>query len=156
MEQTIKNTEPVDIQPNDSPAQPEQGLFQSLFSKQTLQQLIKYFITGVLSFGTEVALLSFFTEVCQLWYIYSNSLAFLIVFIISFTLNRRWAFKSKQPFLKQFITSGLLFALNLIVCNWILYFFTETVKFHYLFSKVIATGSSVTWNFFLYKYYVYK
>ncbi|HYH02807.1 MAG TPA: GtrA family protein [Bacillota bacterium] len=152
MEQIIKNTDPVDLQTNDSPVQPEQGLF----SKKTLHQLIKYFITGVLSFGTEVSLLYFFTEVCHLWYILSNSLALLIVFIISFTLNRCWAFKSNQPFLKQFITSGLLFGLNLVVGNGVMFFFTEVVHLYYLFSKVIATGLSVSWNFFLYKYYVYK
>jgi putative flippase GtrA len=89
------------------------------------------------------------------------------VFIINFSMNRFWAFRSRQPFMKQFITSGLLFALNLVVGNAIIYFFIDIVhlpdllcwvpeNFGKLVPKVIATGMAVTWNFFLYKYYIYK
>jgi putative flippase GtrA len=132
------------------------GTLLKLFAKQGIRQFIKYVITGLISFATEISLVYLFTEVAKLWYIYSNSIALFVVFIINFSLNRFWAFRSRQPFIKQLLTSGTLFALNLVAGNAIMYFFTETFHLYYLFSKVIATGMMVTWNFFLYKYYVYK
>ncbi|HEY8464474.1 MAG TPA: GtrA family protein [Bacillota bacterium] len=152
MEQQIEKTDRPDLKNGDCLIKPKPGLF----SRQIQHQLIKYFFTGVLSFGTEMILLYLLTDVCMLWYILSNSIALLIVFSVNFSLNRYWAFKSKQPFLKQFINSGMLFGLNLVVGNGVMHFFTEKVKLYYLYSKVIATGMSVTWNFFLYKYYIYK
>jgi putative flippase GtrA len=129
---------------------------QGLLSTPSFRQFVKYVITGLVSFAVELSLVYLFTDVLKIWYIYSNSIALFLVFIINFSLNRFWAFRSKQPFMKQLITSGMLFALNLVVGNAVMFFFTETVHLYYLFSKVIATGMSVTWNFFLYKYYIYK
>jgi putative flippase GtrA len=129
---------------------------QRLLSEASFRQFVKYVITGLVSFSVEISLVYLLTDVVKMWYIYSNSIALFIVFIISFSLNRFWAFQSKQPFMKQFFMSGLLFALNLVVGNAVMFFFTEKVHLYYLFSKVIATGLSVTWNFFLYKYYIYK
>lgn len=131
-------------------------LLNQLKTTQTLTQFIKYFITGLISFGTEVSLLFILTHKLKLWYIHSNSFALIIVFIINFTLNRFWSFKSKQPFLKQFFTSGILCLVNLLVGNGFMYLFTDIFGLFYIISKIIVVGMAVTWNFFLYKYYVYK
>jgi putative flippase GtrA len=150
-----KLTQP-DYQSDTNASKAPGGLLQELLSKQITGQFIKYVITGLVSFTTEISLVYLFTEVVKLWYIYSNSMALLAVFIINFSLNRFWAFRSRQPFVKQLIMSGTLFFLNLVAGNAIMYFFTETIRLYYLFSKVIATGMAVTWNFLLYKYYIYK
>lgn len=132
------------------------GLLPKMLTQKTVRQFIKYVITGLVSLTVEISLLYFLTEVVNFWYIYANSLALLIVFVINFSLNRFWAFRSQQPFMKQFITSGILFVFNLLVGNVIMFFFTETIHLYYMFSKVIATGLAVTWDFFLYKFYIYK
>jgi putative flippase GtrA len=132
------------------------NLRQRLLAATGIRQFVKYVITGLVSFATEISFLYLFTDILRIWYIASNSMALLVVFIINFSLNRFWAFRSRQPFWKQFIASGSLFALNLVVGNLLMLFFTEVAHLYYLISKVIATGMAVTWNFFLYKYYVYK
>jgi putative flippase GtrA len=142
------------FKPNDGNTAAESG--PGLLAKRNVRQFVKYVITGLVSFAVEISLVYLFTDVLKVWYIYSNSMALSVVFIINFSLNRFWAFRSRQPFMKQFITSGLLFALNLVVGNAIMFFFTDKIHLYYLFSKVIATGMSVAWNFFLYKYYIYK
>lgn len=155
MEQNLLKNEHFEVSgqvESESPAQQVSGLI----SRPVLQQFIRYVISGLLSFGTEFSLLYLLTTVLKLWYIYSNSIAFFIVFVVNFTLNRVWAFRSKQPLVKQVIASAFLFALNLAAGNLIMFFFTEQIELYYLYSKVIATGMSVTWNFFLYKYLIYK
>ncbi|MGD8400870.1 MAG: GtrA family protein [Bacillota bacterium] len=132
------------------------NLWQRLLATPGIRQFIKYVITGLVSFATEISLLYLFTDIMHIWYIFSNSMALLVVFVINFSLNRFWAFRSRQPFWRQFIVSGSLFALNLVVGNLLMFFFTDVVHLYYLISKVCATGMAVTWNFFLYKYYVYK
>jgi putative flippase GtrA len=123
---------------------------------KTVRQFIKYVITGLASLAAEISLIYFFTEIVKLWYIYSNSLALLVAFIINFYLNRFWAFHSQQSFVKQFISSGILFALNLVVENVLMYSFTDIAHLYYLFSKALTTGMSALWDFFLYKYIIYK
>jgi putative flippase GtrA len=138
--------------PEDSPNRPDAGLV----SQRTFRQFVKYVITGLLSFGTEISLLYLFTDLLNFWYIYANSIALLVVYVINFSLNRFWAFRSRQPLLRQAAASGILFVLNLLVGNGMMFVLTEIGHLYYLFSKVIATGMAVTWNFFLYKYYIYK
>jgi putative flippase GtrA len=125
-------------------------------TRKTASQFVKYVIAGIMSLAAEIFLLYIFTEVAKLWYIYSNSIALFVAFIINFIMNRYWAFRSQQSFLKQFITSGMLFALNLVVENGLMYLFTDSAHLYYLFSKVLTTGMSVLWDFFLYKYLIYK
>jgi putative flippase GtrA len=147
-----KLAEPDGPLEEDSPTRSDAGLI----SKRTFRQFVKYVITGLLSFGTEISLLYMLTDLLNFWYIYANSLALLVVYVINFSLNRFWAFRSRQPLLRQAAASGILFVLNLVVGNGIMFFLTEIGHLYYLFSKVIATGMAVTWNFFLYKYYIYK
>jgi putative flippase GtrA len=127
-----------------------------MLSKKTVRQFIKYGIAGLVSLAAELSLLYFFTEVVKLWYIYSNSLALFVALIINFSLNRFWVFCSQQSFVKQFVTSGTLFAINLVAENVLMYSLTDIAHLYYLFSKILTTGMSVLWDFFLYKYIIYK
>jgi putative flippase GtrA len=127
-----------------------------MLSKKTVRQFIKYGIAGLVSLAAELSLLYFFTEVVKLWYIYSNSLALFVALIINFSLNRFWVFCSQQSFVKQFVTSGTLFAINLVAENVLMYSFTDIAHLYYLLSKILTTGMSVLWDFFLYKYIIYK
>jgi putative flippase GtrA len=130
--------------------------FPEFFCQRTFSQFLKYVVVGILSFSTEVSLLYICKEYYKLWYIYGNSIAFVVVFILNFLLNRFWAFKSKEDFKKQMILSGILFIFNFFASNIMMYFFTDILKLYYLISKVIAVGVVVSWNFILYKKVIYK
>ncbi|MCL6557520.1 MAG: GtrA family protein [Firmicutes bacterium] len=129
--------------------------FQEFFSRRTLPQFLRYIATGLISFAVEISLLYIFTEVAKLWYVYSNSIAYVVVYWVNFLLNRFWAFKSKSNFKRQMFMVALLFMFNLFAQDGMMYFLTHVCHIYYLISKVFAVGLVVTWNFILYKKVIY-
>jgi putative flippase GtrA len=127
-----------------------------IFSRQTIEQMRKYIITGVISFGSEYAIMYILTSFFHIWHITSNTIAILIVFWVNFFLNKYWSFKSDKKLVKQLILYLLLFAFNLGASNVIMYCFTDIWGVSYLISKVISTGMIVSWNFIIYKKVIYK
>lgn len=126
------------------------------FTPGTFHQFIKYIITGVLSFATEITLLFVLTEYAGLWYLLSNTIAYIVVFWLNFLLNKFWSFGSRKNFRRQLQLYSMLFVFNLGAVNGLMYLLTDVAGLYYLLSKVLVMGMVVTWNFFLYKKVIYK
>ncbi len=126
------------------------------FNFRTFIQFFRYIFVGVLSFITETSLLYLLTDHFKLWYLYSNSIAYIVVFWLNFLLNRFWAFQSKDNLQRQMLMYLCLFVFNLIASSGIMYLLTSVFKFYYLVSKVFAVGLVVSWNFVIYKKVIYK
>ena len=126
------------------------------FNLRTFRQFFRYIFVGLLSFITETSLLYLLTDRFKLWYLYSNSMAYIVVFWLNFLLNRFWAFKSKDNFQRQMVLYLFLFIFNLIASSGMMYLLTSVFKIYYLISKVFAVGLVVSWNFVLYKKVIYK
>ena len=131
-------------------------LFHEFFTRQTLKQLSRYLVVGFLTVGLEFLNLRLLTEVLGLWYITSNSIAYVISFAINYTLNRIWSFGSKGALKKQLVMYGVLFVVNLVLSNVMMYLFTDIIGMKYMVSKLFAVGAVVSWNFVLYKKVIYK
>jgi putative flippase GtrA len=131
-------------------------LLNEFFNEKTFQQLIKYIIVGMTSFITEWSLLYIFNKVLQVWYLYANSIAFVVVFWLNFLMNRIWAFQSRQNFKKQILLYGILFIINLNVSNAVMYWLHEIIGLDVMLAKVFAVGLVVSWNFILYKKVIYR
>jgi len=127
-----------------------------IFSFNTFTQFYRYVLVGVLSFATETSLLYWLTDHLNLWYIYSNSIAYVIVFWLNFLLNRFWSFKSKQNLSVQLAMYLVLFVINLFASNGMLYLLTSVFNVYYLVSKIFAVALVVCWNFIIYKKVIFK
>ncbi len=130
--------------------------FKGLFTFNTFAQFYRYVLVGFLSFITETSLLYLLTDHLKLWYIYSNSIAYIIVFWLNFLLNRFWSFKSKQNLPTQLAMYLGLFVINLFASNGMLYLLTSVFKVYYLISKIFAVALVVSWNFVIYKKVIFK
>jgi len=126
-----------------------------IIAETTPEQFIRYITTGFLSFATEVSLLYILKDLCGIWYIYANSIAVFIIFWLNFLMNRFWTFKSRTKFTRQLFLYGILFVINLVASNLIMYLLTDLLKIYYLISKIFAVGLVVSWNFILYKKIIY-
>ena len=124
-------------------------------SRRTLSQFIRYVTIGMISFTIEISLLYVFTETVKLWYIYANSIAYIVVFWLIFLLNRFWAFRSKADFKKQMFMTAALFVINLCAQNAMMYLLTDICHVYYIISKVFSVGLVASWNFILYKKVIY-
>ena len=143
---------------------------------QNLHQFKRYVITGVTTFIIEYLLFYLFYEVVfksfapgftlahKLFsvdrytyrYLISNSIGCSIDFCLNFTLNRVYSFKSKAPLLDQVKKYGILFVLNLIVTNVLLYLLSDIIGITPYISKLMAMCVIVSWNFVVYKKIIYK
>ena len=132
------------------------GVLADFFSQHSLEQFVKYVITGCISIAADFLLLYAFTELLGVWYVFSKAITSAIVFWVNFLLNRFWSFRSRGPIGRQLILYGLLFAFNLAVAGSLLYFLTDRVGLPYLLSNVFVVGLLVCWNFILYKKVIYR
>ncbi len=120
-------------------------------------QLLKYLIAGGSAFATEYLtfFLLFKTFDAQLYV--ANSLSFCAGLIVSFSLNRAWAFRKdsfrlkKQHQLASYIGLALC---NLLLINVIIGVL-QAAAVPALVGKVIAMMTIVVWNFFIFRLFIF-
>lgn len=151
-------------------------LLSEILTPEGLQQFKRYIITGVTTFALEYLLFYLFYEILfksfapgfvlanRLFsvdrytyrYLIANSLGYSIDFCANFTMNRVYSFKSKGPLWEQVKKYGVLFVVNLIVTNILLYLLSDIIGITPYISKLIAMCVIVSWNFIVYKKIIYK
>lgn len=97
-----------------------------------------------------------------------NTFSFVTVVTFSFFMNKTWTFQSPEEvrlaIKKQYLMFFIITLVGLFLNNTIVYLITTTIgpqfglnKVIWLnFSKAIATGVTLFWNFFNYKYLVFR
>jgi putative flippase GtrA len=131
--------------------------------KKTLQyvwslrrEFIKYAVIGGSGFVLDIGSLLLFKEIFG-WLPVTSvivSQAFLIIYI--FYLNKYWTFRNKELPHKQAMRFLILAIFNYIFSVSVMYLFNQQYGFNYLIVRIFSIACMVSWNFFLYKYWVYK
>lgn len=138
---------------------------------ETFWQFVKYIICGFTAYGCELTI--FWILEFLVWPMLgtfetnlfgmlisskniSHTLSMTCGYIIAFTLNRVWSFKSKSNLGKQFLKSFVLFIFNIITSNILINIFVDTIGMHKLVAKNLQMAIIVLWNFILYKKVIYK
>ncbi|HHW48642.1 MAG TPA: GtrA family protein [Clostridiaceae bacterium] len=128
----------------------------SLLTREAAEQFERYVISGLISACVEYTMLLVLTEFAGIWYILSNTIAYVSGFWLSFLLNRFWSFKSKDNILRQLLLYSMLFICNLVLTNMLLYLLTSVTGIPYAISKIFVMGIAVLWNFIIYKKIIYR
>lgn len=120
-------------------------------------QFARYFMTGIfglfLDMGSLVVLKEIFGWTPLLAVIVNQ--AFLLVYI--FLMNKYWSFKNHAMPQKQVIRFLTLTICNYCFAVFFMYVFNERYfNFDYRLVRLSSIAVMVSWNFFLYKYWVYK
>lgn len=152
-------------------------IVQDILTEEGLQQFKRYVITGMTTFVIEYLMFYLFYEVifgkfrligfelAHKWfnadtytyrYLLANTTVCSIDFCLNFTINRVYSFKSKAPLLEQVKKYGMLYVANLIITSGLLYMFADIVGLSPYISKFLAMGIIVSWNFIIYKKFIYK
>ena len=121
-------------------------------------QAFRYVLSGALAYGVDYCSLIVFVEIFKIYYLTAALVAFILGSITAYILNVRWvfdkrAFKNRYFEISIFVVIGVV---GLILNQYIIWFFTENVNFHYVFSKLVATMIVVIWNFFARKYILFR
>jgi len=120
------------------------------------REFIKYFIVGIGSLTLDMGTLIFFTEVFHLRAVVSVVLNQAIILTINFTLNKYWAFSNRAMPHRQVVRYLLLAVWNYSFSVGAMYFFHDFIGADYRVVRVASIALMVSWNFLLYKYWVYR
>lgn len=132
-------------------------ILKTSLSSNTIRQIIRYLITGFTAFGIEYSLYVLLFKVVGLNYITASVIVYALVFMFSFFVNRKWSFQSKGQINRQLILYFMLFLFNLVFANvFLLRFLTDILGIDPLISPFLKMACVVCWNFFVYKFIIYK
>lgn len=124
----------------------------------THTKIVRFLISGGTATLTNLVLLYAFTDLLGIWYIASAIAAFIIAFIVSFTLQKFWTFgdMSRDGMHRQAIIYFTAGALNLCLNTVLLYVFVEYIGSHYLISQIIISALIAIENYFIYQFLIFK
>ena len=118
--------------------------------QEKLNEIIRFFIAGSLSFLVDFGLLFIFTESLHINYLYSSAISFTVSLIFNYWLCIKFVFAKVK---NQKGTQVILFMGSSIVglginqvCMWV---FVEKIGLFYMFAKIIATIIVTIWNYLM-------
>lgn len=133
-------------------------IFQTLwkFACDNKYIIAKYATVGATSAVVDFGALFILTDLANIHYLASATIAFILAALVNYTLNRIWTFKSSGKRRKQLPVFFIIAILGLIINNNIMYFSVEHMDLHYLWAKVFAAAIVTFWNFFGNKYLTFR
>lgn len=120
------------------------------------KQFSKYFIIGSSGVVLDIATLYFFKEYFDMRPVYAVILNQAIMLNYIFFLNKFWSFGAKgtthSQMIRFYILSGFNYAFS-VVWMWML---NEEFHVNYLVARLANIILSVSWNFLIYKFWVFR
>lgn len=97
-------------------------------------------------------------EFLGIWYVIANYVGAITGAIISFLLGRNWAFnRTGKKWEWQAMRYGITSFLSVNINTYGVWLLTENFDLHYTISKIIvAIIVGVTFNFFMFRYFVFR
>lgn len=129
-------------------------LVQYLYSLR--REFAKYFIVGFSGVFLDLGSLILFKEIFGWWPVFAVAVNQVIILAYNFTLNKYWSFRNQEMPQWQLVRYLSLAGFNYIFSVVIMYIFNHELGFDYRLVRLGTIIIMVAWNFFLYKYWVYK
>ena len=126
------------------------------FLRSIRKQFFCFFIVGITGLVIDMASLVFLKEVFEIRPVYAVVMSQIGVLVYNFSLNKFWSFKNTQRPHKQAIRYATLAGANYLFSVAAMYVFAEILSADYRIVRIVSIGCMGCWNFFLYKYWVYK
>ncbi len=123
------------------------------------KQFLKFIFVGILAFVCEY--ISFLTIINIFDNVYAinniaHTISMFIGTIVSFCINKFWAFNVRKNTLKQSIKYFIVFLFNLLITNILMSLITTTFNLNPAIVKLLLVSLITCWNFFIYKFFVYR
>ena len=119
-------------------------------------EFTKYFIVGFSGLFIDMGTLILFTEAFGImpWVAVVMNQAILLTY--NFTLNKYWSFRNKALPHRQIVRYGILAGWNYLFSVTTMFVFNARLDYDYRAVRILSIAVMVSWNFFLYKYWVYR
>ena len=120
------------------------------------KQFFCFFIVGITGLVIDMTSLVLLKEMFEIRPVHAVITSQIGVLVYNFTLNKFWSFKNTQRPHKQAVRYATLAGVNYLFSVVVMYLFAEMLTFDYRIVRIVSIGCMGCWNFFLYKYWVYK
>ena len=119
---------------------------------------IKYIIAGGTAAATNLAILIFMTDVLNIYYLISTTVAFIIAYFVSFYLQKFWTFRdnSRDQIVKQMSVYFMVGVVNLGINDGGMYVLVDKVKLHHIPSQIIMGALIAIGSFMIYRFIIFK
>jgi predicted glycoside hydrolase/deacetylase ChbG (UPF0249 family)/putative flippase GtrA len=121
-------------------------------------EVMRFLVAGSIATGTNLGLLYIFTELAGIWYLVSALLSYSIATIVSFGLQKFWAFthRSTEHARREF---ALYVANNVlgVACNLVgLHLLVEYAQMWYMLAQFILLAIIAAWNFLVFRFVIFR
>lgn len=127
-------------------------------TNNTYVQLFRSVFVGGVSFICDFSTLFTLTECFKIYYLISAAIAFILGLAINYYLSIKWIFEKRSVKSKhlEFTVFALIGVTGLALNEIFMWFFTDMVNIHYLFSKLISAGLLFLAKFFARKFLLFN
>jgi len=121
------------------------------------KSIIKFVIAGCFAGGSDLVFLYLFHGLFGLGIVLSTSSAFILAFLVSFTLQKFWTFRDYQDKVIQQLFLYILNALiGLYLNGYFMHVLVNRYDVWYILSQVIVNVTLAFWNFIVYRFVIFK
>ena len=130
------------------------GLWRSTF----LRQLRRYLVVGGLAWVVDLSSLVVLTELLDVHYVVSATIAFSAGLVVNYAFSIAWVFDRRvlNSRTTEFGIFGLIGLVGVGLNTLIVWGLTEALLPHYLYAKMASTGAVLWWNFLAKKYILFR
>ena len=79
-----------------------------------------------------------------------QTISFMMGFVVSFTLNRKWVFKSTGSSKRQLVSYSVLALINLVLSNAVMWTFVDVFGLNSIIAKFLVIVMVALWNYFIF------
>ena len=119
-------------------------------------QFFRYLISGGTAAGLEIGSFQLMLWTWgEEWYFTAAMISGGIGLASAFIGHKFFAFKKKQETTRQLIRYLILQGANYFAQLYMVYAFVEFAGLHPSLAKILGIGITVSWNFLIYKFFIY-
>lgn len=120
-------------------------------------RVIRYVVAGGITAAANLSVLYALTEYLRLWYVLSSIIAVCVAWVVSFLLQKFWAFRERSldTVHIQFALHAMLSLANIALNTVLLYAIVEWMHVWYMAAQVAVSGMLACMNYFVYKRYIF-
>ena len=117
-------------------------------------QFARYLVSGGSAAALELGSYKFML-VTNVWYLAAATISAGIGLVSAFIFHKHFVFQKKENTRSHVIRYIVLQSANAVAQIFFVYLFVEFFSIDEFFAKILGIGIVVSWNFFLYKFFVY-
>lgn len=129
-----------------------------VFPVPRLTKIIRFLISGGTAAVLNLAILYICTDFLHVWYVYSTLIAFLCGLVVSFSMQKFWAFRHEnmERLHVQFLLYTALQLLNLAIDTAGIYFLVQYAGLWYIFAQILLLAIIAIWTFFVFNRVLFR